>query len=56
MEDFQYPAELDQQGDVRIALACVSFVTIGAVIAWKSPLGKKIRTKIVDAIKPVESV
>ena len=56
VEEIQYPAELTQQGNVRIAVACVSAVAIGAVIAWKSPLGKKVRTKIASAIAPVASV
>lgn len=49
-------AKLTQQGNAQIAVACVSAVVIGAVIAWKSPLGKKVRTKIASAIAPVESV
>lgn len=49
-------AQLTQQGNARIAVACVSAVAIGAVIAWKSPLGKKVRTKIASAIAPVASV
>ena len=48
--------KLAQQGNARIAVACVSAVAIGAVIAWKSPLGKKVRTKIASAIAPVASV
>ena len=48
--------KLAQQGNARIAAACVAAVAIGAVIAWKSPLGKKVRTKIASAIAPVESV
>jgi hypothetical protein len=56
MEEIQYPTELTEQGNGRIAIACASFVTIGAVIVWKSPLGKKIRTKIASAINPVEPV
>ena len=48
--------KLAQQGNARIAAACVAAVAVGAVIAWKSPLGKKIRSKIASAIAPVESV
>ena len=48
--------KLSQPGNTKVVVACVSLVAIGAVIAWKSPLGKKIRTKIVTAINPVESV
>ena len=56
MEEIQFSTEPAQQGSVRIALTCVSAVAIGAVIAWKSPLGKKVRTKIASAIAPVASV
>lgn len=48
--------KLAQQGNARIAAACVAAVAVGAVIAWKSPLGKKVRSKIASAIAPVESV
>ena len=48
--------KLAQQGNARIAAACVAAVAVGAVIAWKSPLGKKVRTKIASAIAPVASV
>jgi len=56
VEEIQFPVELNQQGNTRIAAACVAAVAIGAVIAWKSPLGKKVRTKIASAIAPVASV
>ena len=56
VEEIQFPVELNQQGNSRIAAACVAAVAIGAVIAWKSPLGKKVRSKIASAIAPVESV
>ena len=56
VEEIQFPVELNQQGNARIAAACVAAVAIGAVIAWKSPLGKKVRSKIASAITPVESV
>ena len=54
--EIQFPVELNQQGNARIAAACVAAVAIGAVLAWKSPLGKKVRSKIASAIAPVESV
>jgi hypothetical protein len=56
VEEIQFPVELNQQGNTRIAAVCVAAVAIGAVIAWKSPLGKKVRTKIASAIAPVASV
>ena len=45
-----------QQGNAQFAAACIGAVAIGAVIAWKSPLGKKVRSKIASAISPVASV
>ena len=40
----------------KVATAVIAAVVIGAIVAWKSPLGKKVRTKIASAIAPVESV
>ena len=48
--------KLAQQGNAQFAAACVAAVAIGAVIAWKSPLGRKVRSKIASAISPVASV
>ena len=40
----------------KVATAVIAAVVIGAIVAWKSPLGKQLRTKIAKAIKPAESV
>ena len=40
----------------QVATAVIAAVAIGAIVAWKSPLGKQLRTKIAKAIKPAESV
>lgn len=40
----------------KAVVAVAGLVAIGVIAAWKSPLGKQLRTKIAKAIKPAESV
>lgn len=40
----------------QVATAVIAAVAIGAIVAWRSPLGKQLRTKIAKAINPAESV
>jgi len=44
------------QGQARMAAIAIGVTAGLAVYAWKSPLGKQLRTKIASAIAPVESV
>ena len=47
---------LQAQGKARMAAIAIGVTAGLAIYAWKSPLGKQLRTKIASAIKPAESV
>lgn len=49
-------AQLQGQGQARMTAIAIGVTASLAVYAWKSPLGKQLRTKIASAIKPAESV
>ena len=48
--------QLQAQGKARMAAIAIGVTAGLAVYAWKSPLGKQLRTKIASAIAPAESV
>jgi hypothetical protein len=40
----------------KVLVAVAGLVTIGAIAAWKSPAGRRLRAKVASAIVPAESV
>ena len=55
IEDAGYKIVTDN-AKAKAVVAVVGLVAIGAVFAWRSPAGKKLRAKIAGAIAPAESV
>jgi len=55
IEDAHYGVTTSN-AQAKAIVAVAGLVAIGAVFAWRSPAGKKLRAKIANAIAPAESV
>jgi branched-subunit amino acid ABC-type transport system permease component len=55
IEDAHYGVT-SSNAQAKAIVAVAGLVAIGAVFAWRSPAGKKLRAKIANAIAPAESV
>jgi branched-subunit amino acid ABC-type transport system permease component len=55
IEDAQFNVATNN-AQAKAIVAVTGLVAIGAVFAWRSPAGRKLRAKIANAIAPAESV